>query len=133
MSSSNLSLQGNYASKVLSYYLWGQETAASPTDIADEKWLSHDPVTLNIDASEYLQTVSNVPTAADLKLVNLFFKAEQRVGGAIDLQQALNNKDIELELNSQGEYEANHTDFIRIYYKDVDRDVTKSVKDPVID
>ena len=33
-----LSLQGNYAEKVLSYYLWGQENAPKPSEIADEKY-----------------------------------------------------------------------------------------------
>lgn len=58
MSTFNLSLQGNYAAEVLSYYLWGQATAPSPSDIADAKWITHEPVTLNINASEYLQTTN---------------------------------------------------------------------------
>lgn len=82
-------------------------TAAARTiDIADAKWITHDPVTLNIDASEYLQAINDTSTAADLKLVQLFFQAEQRVGGAIDFQQAVNDPNIKLVLNSQGEYEA---------------------------
>ena len=33
-----LSLQGNYAEKVLSYYLWGQENAPKSNEIVDEKY-----------------------------------------------------------------------------------------------
>ena len=33
-----LSLQGNYAQEVLSYYLWGQQSAPNPSEIADEKY-----------------------------------------------------------------------------------------------
>ena len=33
-----LDLQGNYAEKVLSYYLWGTEEAPTSNKIADEKY-----------------------------------------------------------------------------------------------
>ena len=33
-----LDLQGNYAEKVLSYYLWGTEESPKPNKIVDEKY-----------------------------------------------------------------------------------------------
>ena len=33
-----LDLQGNYAEKVLSYYLWGTEKAPEANEIVDEKY-----------------------------------------------------------------------------------------------
>jgi len=33
-----LDLDNDFASEVLSYYLWGQSKAPSKSEIADEKW-----------------------------------------------------------------------------------------------
>ena len=71
-----LDLQGNYAEKVLSYYLWGQEKAPAPKNIVDEQFIDRPKsveiektdkyanseiekvaVKLQIDATEYMNIV----------------------------------------------------------------------------
>ena len=43
-----LSLQGNYAEKVLSYYLWGQEEAPKSDNIVDEQYIDR-PSNISMD------------------------------------------------------------------------------------
>ena len=71
-----LDLQGNYAEKVLSYYLWGTKKAPEPKDIVDEQFVDRPKnveiektdkyanseiekvaVKLQIDATEYMNIV----------------------------------------------------------------------------
>ncbi|MBQ9259548.1 MAG: hypothetical protein IJ187_06835 [Neisseriaceae bacterium] len=52
--------EGNYAQKVLSYYLWGQENPPEATDVADEKWIrNEESITVEIDATDYMQQIGN--------------------------------------------------------------------------
>ena len=71
-----LSLQGNYAQEVLSYYLWGQQLAPNPSEIVDEQYANRQEnlelqttneyaetktedvaIILQIDAQEYMDTI----------------------------------------------------------------------------
>ena len=38
----------NFAVELLSWYLWGQATPPSKSEIADEKWLNRDKIDLKI-------------------------------------------------------------------------------------
>ena len=39
MSNHFLNLHGDYSAEVLSYYLWGQAKAPTPSELADPKWM----------------------------------------------------------------------------------------------
>lgn len=71
-----LNLSGDYATEVLSWYLWGQPKKDAPTksNIADEQWIDRqESITLNIDKTSFLQKVGNCVNAKDFKLFEVFF------------------------------------------------------------
>lgn len=53
-------LEGNYASRMLAQYLWGQQEAPKPEEIADAKFIRPFPArtTVEIDAREYMENVA---------------------------------------------------------------------------
>ncbi|MBQ9182222.1 MAG: hypothetical protein IJ143_00380 [Neisseriaceae bacterium] len=86
-----LSLQGNYAETVLSYYLWGQANAPKPNEIVDEKYANRSEnilmettnkyaeqtlesvgYLLQIDAQEYMDTVGGF-RASEMGVFQKFF------------------------------------------------------------
>lgn len=79
---------GDYAQQILSYYLWGQETAPSASEVADGKWIRNvENITVNIDATEYMQKVGyNVPLSQQLIFQNFFNNAKSgQANGTISL------------------------------------------------
>ena len=79
---------GDYAQQILSYYLWGQETAPSASEVADGKWIRNvKNITVNIDATEYMQKVGyNVPLSQQLIFQNFFNNAKSgQANGTISL------------------------------------------------
>lgn len=124
MKTYNLSLQGNYSAEVLSYYLWGQATPPDKDKIADEKWINHEPVTLNVDTSEYLQTTHNQTTAADLRLIQRFFENKTTAGLSPNLSK--------YTLNSNGEVTLDYDNFIEIFYGKPPND-NDQTKTPALD
>jgi hypothetical protein len=57
----------NYSTKVLSYYLWGQESAPSASEIADAQWIDRtDTVTLKIDPAQFLEMCGQLVNAKGL-------------------------------------------------------------------
>ncbi len=124
-----LNLQGDYASEVLSYYLWGQATAPSPNEIADEKWIHHEPVTLNIDSKEYFEAVYDNTTAADFGLIKRFFSGKGYSGQSIDKDsiKALT------EEQPNGEFTINHEDFVKIFYAKAPKAVRTDAENARID
>lgn len=58
----------NYSSKVLSYYLWGQESPPSPSEIANESWINRtESVTLKINPEQFSQIYGHLFNAKDFK------------------------------------------------------------------
>lgn len=80
-----LNLNSNYAEQMLSLYLWGQTTAPTPSELADDKWIrpSDATSTAEIDAGAYMATVGRHLSLANQKMFQLFFNNEYRTGGKI--------------------------------------------------
>lgn len=79
-----LDLSGNYTSEVLSYYLWGQKTPPSKTEILSDKWIKRadeEKVILQIDSKQFLdKTGLEKFHPYEFKLVERFFKIEHESG-----------------------------------------------------
>lgn len=73
---------GNYAQQILSYYLWGQSTAPSASEVADGKWIRDvKEMTVNIDAKEYMNQIgNNIPLAQQTIFQNFFNNARAGKG-----------------------------------------------------
>ena len=101
----------NYSSKVLSYYLWGQESPPSPSEIANESWINRtESVTLKINPEQFSQIYGHLFNAKDFKLTNVFFSGKTSTGDLIDK----NHKD--LTLNENGEYVLTQNQFAEVFY-----------------
>lgn len=68
-------LEGNYASRMLCQYLWGQQEAPKPEEIADAKFIRPLPArtTVEIDAREYMENVGKNIVLAQQRMFQCFF------------------------------------------------------------
>ena len=70
----------NFAVELLSWYLWGQATPPSKSEIADEKWLNRDKIDLKIVASDFLQKAGEFVNLRDFPLFETFFSGKTKNG-----------------------------------------------------
>ncbi|MDD7423329.1 MAG: VWA domain-containing protein, partial [Campylobacter hominis] len=105
---SNLNLNGDFSAEVLSYYIWGQKTAPSPSEIASSKFIDRkDKITLNIDTNEFISKTGEIVNTKDFKLFEVFFSGKTKDGNNIDLSDyAMIN----------GEYSLTQEQFADIFY-----------------
>ncbi len=75
-----LSLTGNYAEKILSYYLWGQETPPAPDEIANSRFidLRSKTFTIDVDAQQYMDKVGHNIALAEQVMFQRFFNNKTR-------------------------------------------------------
>ena len=106
----------NYPSKVLSYYLWGQPKAPTPTEIADEKFIRpvNASTTVQIDTQQYMEQIvrPNFELGA-VKLFETFFSGETRKSEN-GTSEKVNVKNI-VKLNN-GVYSLTHEEFVKNFY-----------------
>ena len=121
-----LNLSGDYATEVLSWYLWGQPKKDAPTksNIADEQWIDRqESITLNIDKTSFLQKVGNCVNAKDFKLFEVFFSGKARNGDNI----VWTNLDTPVEFKN-GEYYLTQAQFADLFFKDINGNHIKDNK-----
>ncbi len=59
----------NYAAEVLSYYLWGQKNAPSPSEITNNRWIDRtEKITLSVDPNQFIAKNGDLFNAKDFKL-----------------------------------------------------------------
>ncbi len=142
---------GIYAETMLSYYLWGQPTPPTPNEIADDKFIrplletdsknnTVAAVTIEVDATEYMQKVGNNLPLAQQKIFQDFFNNTNRYV-ALDKKFGLNDeitisdlnqKITKLKLNntldirsSNTEIYLTHTQFIDLFYRNKLEEINK--------
>lgn len=104
---------GVYAETMLSYYLWGQPTPPTPNQIADDKFIRPPletdsknntvaAVTIEVDATEYMQKVGNNLHLAQQKIFQDFFNNTTRYVSAekkLNLNREITLSDIEQKVS----------------------------------
>ena len=123
----------NYPLEVLSYYLWGQPKAPTPTEIADEKFIRpfNESTTVQIDAQQYMEQIvrPNFELGA-VKLFETFFSGKTRSqeenkekGYKKVLPRQITVSDLEDIVKSRssakmpdGSYSLTHTEFVEKFY-----------------
>jgi hypothetical protein len=101
----------NYTSEVLSYYLWGQSKAPSPSEITDEKWIDRtEKITLKIDPNQFLDKCGHLFNAKDFKLAEVFFSGKTALGNDLNI-----NAD-GYSVDSNGNYILTHKQFVELFY-----------------
>ncbi|MDD7423339.1 MAG: hypothetical protein SOW40_00745, partial [Campylobacter hominis] len=70
----------NFAVELLSWYLWGQATPPSKSEIADEKWLNRNAVNLKINIADFLQKAGEFVNLRDFSLFETFFSGKTKNG-----------------------------------------------------
>jgi Ca2+-binding RTX toxin-like protein len=104
----------NYNTEALSYYLWGQDAQPSYANITKDKWIGKtEEITLNVDPNQFLNKYGHLFNVKDFKLTEVFFNGETAGGNILDINSA--NGYI---LNTNGEYELTHEQFVNLYYRD---------------
>ena len=120
-----LSLSNNdYATEVLSWYIWGQNSQPPRDKVADSKWIDRqETITLNIDPNEFLQKAGECVNAKDFKLFEVFFSGKTKGGN--NLSKAYINK-----RPVNGEYVLTQEEFAFLFYNDApkDYDIAKNPK-----
>ncbi|HFU75907.1 MAG TPA: hypothetical protein ENK66_06635 [Arcobacter sp.] len=102
----------NYIAEVLSYFLWGQKNAPSPSEITDEKWIGRDEeIVLKIDRDQFASKYGHLYNAKDFKLVEVFFSGKDRKGGTLNRSQAST-----YTKNKDNQYILTHEQFVDLFY-----------------
>lgn len=139
-----LSLTGNYALDVLSYYIWGKKDR--PSDIADEKYANRNidkngsrieepDITLNVSTNEFMSRYFQINTVEDFKqyvakipMFELFFKNKHRFGKELKINPN--------EYKKRGnQLILTHEEFVEIFYgidKTNENEIINSANNPNI-
>ncbi len=101
-----LDLSGNYTSEVLSYYLWGQKTPPSKTDILSDKWIkraNEEAVVLHIDSKQFLdKTGLEKFHPYKFRLIERFFNTEHE-SGSMNIKEVIKQFPNQIKYLSNGE------------------------------
>ena len=82
-----LNLIGNndFATEILSWYLWGQPTAPSKDKMADTQWIDREGnITLEVKAQEFLEKAGDFVNAKDFRLFKTFFSGKTISGNVLN-------------------------------------------------
>ncbi|EHM54679.1 hypothetical protein [Cardiobacterium valvarum] len=123
-----LTLTGNYAEQILSYYLWGQMKPPAPTEIADPKFIRSGSdqdekasLTVYVNADDYMLRIGHNLPLAQQRMFQYFFNNKKAAGektqgwdAEITLQDILNVGGFS---NEQGEIKLTHEQFLELTYK----------------
>lgn len=114
------SLEGDYAARILSYYLWGTETPPTKEAITNSAYASrkaNEPITVDIDIAEYFK-VTHMENfdAHEFAIVQKFFSKKFTNGANI-----LNHSQKFNEITK--EYKLSYSDILNIIYpqKEIER------------
>lgn len=114
---------GNYAQQILSYYLWGQSTAPSASEVADGKWIRDvKEMTVNIDAKEYMNQIgNNIPLAQQTIFQNFFNNARAGKGNRTISLDDIKNVLVDGFDSNAKEISLTHKQFAELTYKEHDK------------
>ena len=117
-------IDGDFAIKILSWYLWGQEKAPKPEELADTKWIDRKGnIELEYSTVELLEKAGEFVNAKDFRLFEVFFS------GKTSKKNSLNNGNKQLTANQcekfeDGKYYLTQDQFAELFYNDAN-DKTK--------
>ena len=93
-------VDGDFAIKILSWYLWGQEKAPKPEELADAKWIDRKGnIELEYSTVELLEKAGEFVNAKDFKLFEVFFS------GKTNKKSSLNNGNKQLTVGRYEKFE----------------------------
>ncbi|MCI6641287.1 MAG: hypothetical protein PUK41_07745, partial [Campylobacter hominis] len=107
--------KNGYGVEVLSWYLWGQEKAPSPSEINSNKWINRkENITLDISAVDYMKYVDKYTSVANFSIFEKFFDPTishpAGAAGTIIMHVTYTKAQMEsvsAKINSNGYYELN--------------------------
>ncbi len=103
----------NYAAEVLSYYLWGQKSAPSPSEITDNRWIDRTGgIILDVDPNQFLAKNGDLFNAKDFELAEVFFSGKDGAGNSLDLSLITSA----ITPNANGGYELTHGQFVELFF-----------------
>lgn len=123
-------VDGDFAIKILSWYLWGQEKAPKPEELADAKWIDRKGnIELEYSTVELLEKAGEFVNAKDFKLFEVFFS------GKTNKKSSLNNGNKQLTVGryekfEDGKYYLTQEQFVNLFYNDDDEELRRKARNP---